>query len=288
MSGGPAHGDPVERWRDLLDALAIPAPILAAAPEPPWGFPTELFRHRAEQASSRVDAPTTRRAAEALPEGGSVLDVGCGGGATSLPLAGRAGHLTGVDGEPDMLRAFLDAAEAAAVPAEVIHGPWPRVAPETGPADVVVCGHVLYNVADAAPFLGELSRHARRRVVVELTRNHPLAWMADLWRRFHGIERSPGPTADDAVRVMRALGIDPRREDRDASDPPAGVGFDRRADAVALIRRRLCLPDSRDAEVEEALGDRLVESGGRWSAGPPRTVLVTLWWDVEDALRRRA
>ena len=35
--------------------------------------------------------PTTRRALEALPEGGSVLDVGVGGGATSLPLAGRAG-----------------------------------------------------------------------------------------------------------------------------------------------------------------------------------------------------
>ena len=143
----------VARWRDALEALRIPAPILEAAPESPWGFPAELFRRRA--ATPDVVTPTTTRAAEVLPAGGSVLDVGCGGGATSLPLAPPAGVLIGVDEQADMLEEFRRAATEAGAEARAVHGRWPDVAPEAGLADVVVCGHVLYNVAEAAPFVPE-------------------------------------------------------------------------------------------------------------------------------------
>jgi hypothetical protein len=102
--------------------------------------------------------------------------------------------------------------------------------------------------------------------------------MNDLWLRFHGLERPEGPTADDAVAAIGELGFGVHLERWTTA--PATVGSDRRQDAVALVRRRLCLPASRQREVEHALGDRLTHREGRWSAGPRSQTLVTLWWDV--------
>ena len=43
------------------------------------------------------ETPSHRVAHEALPSGGTLLDVGCGGGAASLPLAPPAALLVGLD-----------------------------------------------------------------------------------------------------------------------------------------------------------------------------------------------
>ncbi len=267
------------RWREGLEARAIPDGILAAAPESPFGFPAELFRSRAEQSAEREAAPTTLRALEALPEGGTVLDVGVGGGATSLPLAGRASRLVGVDGLKDMLESFAAAARAAGVLPSTVLGRWPDVVSSVEPADVVVCGHVVYNVPDLEPFARALDERALRRVVVELTERHPLAWMADLWSRFHGVRFPQGPTAADAAQALEELGFDVRHEERTVEGDRGG-GFARPEDAVALVRRRLCLPAERDPALADALGERLRRSeDGLWSAGPPAGTVVTLWWD---------
>ena len=79
-----------ERWSEALAGWAIPEEILAVAPESPWGFPTEVFVTAAREALVAPPTPTHRRALEALPLGGVVLDVGAGAGAASLPLTPRA------------------------------------------------------------------------------------------------------------------------------------------------------------------------------------------------------
>lgn len=270
-------GRAARRWREALASWAIPEPIPAAAPESPWGFPTELFARRADAAVAGADAgsltPSNRAALEALPEGGTVLDVGSGAGAASLPLAGRAGTLAGFDPSPDMLEAFRERALRAGVEAVTVLGSWPQDAARALIADVVVCGHVAYNVPDLPAFAIALGRHARERVVMELTAAHPMASMNGLWRRFHGLERPTGPTAGDAVQVLREAGIEPNRIDWEQP----GVGFEDRTALVAWVRRRLCLPPDRDPEIEEAVAADLVERADG-SVGFPSRGVVTLWW----------
>jgi hypothetical protein len=265
-------------WRDAMREWELPDTVLGGAPVSPWGFPSEPFRTRAERAIPGTLSFANRCARDALPIGGTVLDIGVGAGAASLPLAGRCSLIIGVDASAEMLTEFRHQAERANVAVRTINGDWPAVSERTPMADVVVCNHVAYNVGDLAPFALALSAHARRRVVLEITSRHPTAWMADLWWEFHALPRPAHPDAKDAVQVLRSLGLPVRRH---AVIAPRGAGgFARREDAVAAIRRRLCLDARRDPEVAAALGDRLVFEDGLWAARAPIEPLVTLWWDV--------
>jgi Methyltransferase domain len=269
-------------WRDAMREWAIPDAILTSAPESPWGFPVELFRSRADLATPGDLTFANRRARDALPKGGTVLDVGVGAGAASLPLRQRCSLIVGVDSSREQLAEFRRQAHRAHVTLRTIKGEWPAVARRTPIADVVVCNHVAYNVADLAPFVLALTSHARRRVVMEITARHPTAWMADLWWRFHALPRPVRPDANDVVSVLRGLGLTVRRHA--AISPRRAGGFERREDAVAWIRRRLCLDAVRDADVAAALGDRLVHDGVFWSVRPPIEPVVTLWWDVRPEI----
>jgi SAM-dependent methyltransferase len=268
-------------WKQALSDWAIPAAILDAAPESPYGFPSELFVRRAEAAHERTGdpTPTTARGLDARGSGGPVLDVGAGGGATSLPLAARCTGLIAVDGQPDMLDAVDRRAAELGIPITTVAGRWPDIAPRTPHADVAVCGHVAYNAPDLGQFVTQLSSHAGRRVVMELTERHPLWWMNDLWLRFHELERPERPTAEDALALCRALGFDAQPEDR-VDTARAGAGFATRQQAIDLVRRRLCLTPDADHEIADALGPRLREAAGLWHAGPAEQTVVTLWWDT--------
>lgn len=249
-----------ERWREELAGWAIPPQIEAAAQDPPWGFPPEMFRAEPDS----PDAPSRDVALAVLPDGGSVLDVGCGGGGAGLALVPPAALVTGVDDAPGMLESFATAAAARGVTAHTVRGTWPAVAAQVEPADVVVCHHVVYNVADLVPFAAALTAAARSRVVLELTAEHPMVASRPLWRRFHGLERPAGPTAELARDVLVEAGLSP--QEQRWTRPPREVP---RHVYVELYRRRLCLPRGAEPEVDAALV----------ATDRPREV-VTLWWDV--------
>jgi SAM-dependent methyltransferase len=272
---GQGSGSALDRWRKELEAWAIPEEILARAPESPWGFPVGMFRAKADRARGAEPTPSTLQALRLLGDGGTVLDVGAGGGAASLPLAGAATRIVAVDESPGMTEAFLAAAAEAGVEADAVVGRWPDVAGQVGPADVVVCNDVLYNVQDLGPFALALGDHARRGVVVQITRAHPLVSSGPLWRRFHGLERPQGPTADDAIAALAELGIEAERQDWTTDS--AG-SFQRREDLAAFLRRRLCLPADRDPEIAEALEPIAVHEAAGWRLGPLHRPVTTLWW----------
>lgn len=235
-----------ERWAELLAGWAIPEPILAGASESPWGHVPGRFDFDEDLV---VDDLAARWAREVLPpSGGTVLDVGCGGGRASLPLAPLASEITGVDRDQAMLDRFAAAATRLGVARRTLLGDWPDVAPLAPVADVVVCQHVVYDVADIVPFVAALTDRARLAVVVELPTVHPMAAWSEAWHHFWGVERPTGPDANDLVAVLRELGLDPElgtepRPTRPLPTAPDGSGLAR------VARRRLCLPRDREAEV---------------------------------------
>ena len=249
-----------ERWVSELAAWAIPEHIMAQAPESPWAFTPALFRPPAEPGP---DTPSRLRAREALPDGGSVLDVGCGGGAAGLALVPPAGRVAGFDQSEELLALFTERAGQLGVEHEVVQGSWPDDAALVGPADVVVCNHVAYNVPGLGPFAAELTSHARARVVLELSGEHPRAGVNHLWRHFWDVDRPTGPNADDAIALLVEAGIEPAVE----RTPRWNRVVDRET-RVASVRRYLCLPADRDPEIDALLAD---------NPGTPGEV-VTLWW----------
>ena len=263
-----------ERWRRELAAWAIPDEILAAAEESPWVLPHGLFAHRARVAADAPQGPSYERALEALEPPGSVLDVGPGGGAASLPLAERTTHLSGVDSDEQMLQQFAALAAQRGLPCDAFLGRWPDIADQVPAADVVVCHHVLYNVPDLAEFATQLTAHARRRVVVELTVSHPLVRLNALWRHFHNVERPEGPTAEEALAVLREAGIHARAERWHRADATTYVSFD---ELVDMTRQRLCLPRSRAGELESVLRAMGADESHP-ELGSSGRDLVTAWW----------
>jgi SAM-dependent methyltransferase len=255
------------RWSDALETWAIPSDIRASATRDPWVLPVARFAGRADRAAVTRDGVSFERAREVL-EGapGSVLDVGAGAGAASLPLAEWATSITAVDSNADMLTAFAERADAIGVPHREVVGRWPDVAADAASAiasdsgvhDVAVVHHVVYNVPDIVPFLAALDARTSRRVVIELPPHHPLSWMNPLWKRFHDLDRPSTPIAGDVVEILGAMEVrDLLVEHWVMDDAAAADGSDHETleQRAAIVAQRLCLPETREPEVAAALAD---------------------------------
>jgi SAM-dependent methyltransferase len=266
----------LDRWREDLAAWAIPEHITAAVADSPWVLPRQVFARRADRLRRDPGGPSFERAWEALDPPGSVLDVGSGAGAACLPLAPRITALTAVDADDEMLGLLAGRAGEAGLAARTVHGRWPDVAGQVGPADVVTCHHVVFNVPDLGPFLGALTIHARRRVVIETAAAHPLTSLNPLWLRFHGLRRPEGPTAADTIGILAAMGHDPRHT---GWSRPAGADYGSMAELVEVTRRRLCLPPERAGEVEAALVELGINPGQPGDLGSSGRDVVTIWWE---------
>lgn len=261
--------DVAAEWASALGRWGIPEHILDAAPQSPWIHPTESFRPTGDLF---VDTPSRHRALEALARAGrapTVLDVGCGGGRAAFGLTPPAVAVVGVDHQADMLAVFADEAHSRGLEVRTLLGAWPTVAAQVPVCDVVVCHHVLYNVADLVPFVRALTAHAAHRVVVEIPERHPLSGLSTAWKRFWDLERPDTPTADDALAVIESTGVQATLESFTVADHKGEVtDLD-----VEHTRIRLCLSADRDPEVREFLEQR---------PSTPRR-LTTIWWDVTTA-----
>ena len=264
------------RWRSDLAAWAIPEHITAAVSESPWVLPRQVFARRADRVSAAPSGPSYQRAWAALDPPGSILDVGSGAGAASLPLLSRATSLTAVDSDGKMLEKLSERSAPAGITARTVLGTWPEAAAEAGPADVVTCHHVFYNVPEIGKFVIALTAGARREVVAEMTAEHPLVSLNALWLRFHGLRRPVSPTAADLIEILEAMGLRPGHE---IWRRPGGKDYATFDEMVDVTRRRLCLPPERAFEVADALTEAGIDPEDPEDLGSSGREVVTLWWD---------
>jgi SAM-dependent methyltransferase len=272
-------GELLAKWRRDLEAWAIPAEIRAAVTEDPWVLPRPVFARRADRVSSEPSGPSYERAWAALEPPGAVLDVGAGAGAACLPLLPRTTELTAVDSDEGMLELLARRAADRGVSARTVPGTWPEVAARVPAADVVTCHHVLYNVPGLEPFVTALTGHARRLVVAETTAGHPLVTLNELWLRFHGVRRPQAPAADDLLRILTAMGLEPGHQ---RWHRPSAVDYESFEELTEVTRRRLCLPPERAGEVAQALAEAGPDKAiGQASAGRE---VVTIWWRGQPSI----
>jgi SAM-dependent methyltransferase len=251
----PTMRTAAERWSAQLAEWGIPDEILARAPVSPWSHEVATF---AVDDTVDRDGMSARVAREVLPlQGGVVLDVGCGGGRSSVVLVPPAEVLIGVDQNESMLSAFAEAAQSSGAGVQTLNGRWPDVASLAPVADVVVCHHVFFNVADAVPFATALTEHARLAVVVEIPVRHPLAGWNQAWKHFWDLERPTGPTDADLIAVLGEAGFVPEvwhshrtPLSRHSSDPSS---------LIPAARRRLCLDPERDGELADYLATNPID-----------------------------
>lgn len=255
---------PAERWVAELAAWAVPSPILESAPARPYVFSPEMFA--APPAGSAPMSRATSIAAAVLVEGGSVLDIGCGGGAAAFALVPPATRVIGIDRQQDMVDLFHRTALDRGLEVEAVAGSWPYSADEVSDADVVVSNNVLYNVGDLVAFASAATEHARRRVVFEITPRHPQTSRARLWKHFWDLDRPEGPTAELAADVLRDSGIPVNLEHAEATarDRERALPVE-----AAFWCRQLCLPADREPEVSELVAEM-----------PFPAERAVIWWDV--------
>mgnify|MGYP006271756661 FL=1 len=250
------------KWAEDLSSWGIPKHILDQAPVSPWIHPPALFTVP-EEITSTVSHELAR---EALLGGGSILDVGCGGGIAAFAAVPPATYVLGVDHQQEMLAMFADQAEVRHVTHQEFLGDWPQIAESVPRADVVTCHHVAYNVSDIEPFLKALDAHSNRRVVIEIPQKHPLSVMSEAWKHFWNLERPTSPNSNDLLNIVRELGFDAQMSNW-MSSLGREIAFDQE---VEFMRIRLCLPATRDNEIAEFLE--------QYPRSLPRSV-STIWWD---------
>ena len=190
--------------------------------------------------------------AAVAPDRGQALDIGSGGGATSLALyAARPGlHVTGVDLSPDLVAVAKDRAERTAGPGlRFVCDDALTVAAREGPFDLICSRHGIMFFPDPVEAFAILRRAARDGASLVFScfadrAANGFATVAD-----EAIGGEPGPEAgyvpgpfafadgDQVAQWLAQAGWHPDGAARVAFDYVVGAGDDPVGDALSFLSR---------------------------------------------------
>ena len=255
--------DYVQRWHDIVERrrAQMDAAYAAAGIDNAdyWGRRAKTYRQALHERTEE-DPFLIRVRRDVTPET-TVLDVGAGTGRHTLALAPHVKRVVAVDPSPAML-GFLkeDVAEQKLTNVETVASAW--LDAEVEPAEVVLCSHVLYPIADPVLFIRKLESSARQRVYVYL-RVDPLPTDFGLWSEFYGVSLQTQPTHLDLINLLAQIEI---AADVEVVQHRFTWTFADIEEAVVQVRNSLCLREDDAAgatKLRALLESRLI----RWPNG---------------------
>lgn len=224
------------RWKQVVDERAA----LAAGRSDPhyWDRRAPSF---ARSTQARVDE-FLAVLQPYLTARTTVIDVGAGAGRHAVPLSERVEWVTAVEPSEGM-RALIPPRDNLTVVAST----WEDA--DVAPADVVICSHVLYGVADPVPFIDKLASSARQRVFVMMRESELPHPAASVRKRLAGGVAPRMPRFSDLFMLLVQLGMAPD---------------------VRYLRYPI---STRYASFDEALDDCRTMMGDAWDESVAREVL---------------
>ena len=229
----------------------------------------------------RTDEPALNFLRGLVLPGETWLDIGAGGGRNALPLALLAKEVIALDPSEGMLAALAaSAAEHGIENVRAVYARWPL--PEPIEADVCLISHVAYDIEEIGPFLDGMERAARRICVAVLLAESPASVAATFWPDVMGEERVPLPALPQFLALQLARGR--LCEVRLLERPP--MSYHTRDAAISFLRQQLFVAEGseRDRKLATLVGERLSETGGRWSLQRTSPPLGVVTWQPPAAL----
>ncbi len=91
-------------------------------------------------------------------DGLKILDIGCGGGLVTEPLARLGANVTGIDGAGDLIRVARDHAAAQGLGMDYVHGLTGDLVKKKKTYDAVLALEVIEHVDDAEAFVSDIAK----------------------------------------------------------------------------------------------------------------------------------
>lgn len=225
------------------------------------------------------------RVEEHLVPGGSLLEIGPGGGAMTRRLAGRAGRITAVEPSPAQ-RAELERglAEDGIRNVRVVAERWEDAAVE--PHDVVLAANCLYAFYDVERELVRMRRATRGALLLTIWDGEMAGDMAyaeaalalGLGDRF-----GRSPLLPDLVEAMNSLDMTPKVWIHAARRGGMwGQRFPDLDDIARLMSRRLQLSPERGPELRAYLERAMIHDADGWHYPDVVSYLAFVSWTRPD------
>lgn len=231
--------DWIKRWGELVEAR-----VSKAATNSDTGYWDRRAASYARSTQARVD-DFLRVLEPYLSPRKTLIDVGAGAGRHVAALADRLEWVTAVEPSQGM-RSHIPARDNVTV----VASSWEDA--EVAAADLVICSHVLYGIADPVPFVSKLESSARERVFVMLRETdlpHPAV---EVRQRLLGDDAPRMPRFSDLFMLLLQMGIAPD---------------------VVFIRYPIV---TRYSEMEEAVTDSRAMVGEGWDEAAGRAALAEI------------